>query len=344
VTPDYHYYDYRGAKDIASLYAQELYRLNPEVNALVSLQYAYNRYRLYDEKYLGTRFTVPYHFLNPRIGLNYNVTEHFQIYGNISRTSREPRLKNLYDAAEASTPASWGPVTPQFEVRSDGTYDFSKPLVKPESLVGLELGGGYMADRVRLGVNIYHMDFHNEIIKSGRLDRFGQPVTGNADRTLHQGIELTAEVGPFEYLTLQGNLCLSRNRLTRYTFYGSSGPVSLNGNTIAGFPSVLGNFRLSFEDGGVQAVLLVQHVGESYTDNFQNPGKSSPDPNRTLDAYTVVQAWLNYTLPTPFFGQSLELRLQVNNLLDEVYASHGEGADFFPAAGRNVFASVRFRL
>jgi iron complex outermembrane receptor protein len=344
VTPDYHYYEYRGAKDILSLYAHELYRLRPDLTLLLDLQYAYNRYRLYDERYVGTEFSVPYHFLNPRVGLNYNVTERIHVYTQFSRTSREPRLKNLYDAAEASTPASWGPVTPQFQQGAGGRYDFGNPLVKPETLFNIEFGAGYTSDRLRAAVNFYHMDFKDEIIKKGQLDRFGQPVTGNAEATLHQGIEVTAAVNPFEGLELSGNMTASKNRLQRYRVIEGGELLTLDGNTIAGFPDFLANARLTFQRDGFSAALLMQHVGEFYTDNFQNPRAGRADPNRTVDAYTVFHAWLGYRWDVQPAANEVEVRLQVNNLFDRIYATHGEGGSFFPAADRNVFASLRLNL
>ncbi len=35
------------------------------------------------------------------------------------------------------------------------------------------------------------MIFDNEIVKNGQVDRFGQPITGNVDQTIHKGIELS---------------------------------------------------------------------------------------------------------------------------------------------------------
>lgn len=344
VTPEYHYYEYRGGKRILSLYAREAYSLLPNITLLAHLQYVYNQYRLFDEKYIGTDFRVPYHFLNPRLGININVTERWNLVAHVSRTSREPRLKNLYDAAEASTPSSWGPVTPQFEVRPDGSYDFSQPLVKPESLLGLELGIGYVSSVFRASVNLYDMRFKNEIVKQGQLDRFGQPVTGNADRTVHQGLEVVAAVDPVDGATIEGNMTVSRNRLLRYDQYEGSTPVSLDGNTIAGFPEFLANVRATYRWEQLTVSLSLQHVGEFYTDNFQNPGAGRTDPTRTVDAYSVVHAWLTYELPTEPFGQSVEARLQITNLFNRIYASHGEGDQFFPAAERNIFASLRVRL
>jgi iron complex outermembrane receptor protein len=344
VTPDYHYYEYRGGKDIISLYAHELYNLRPDLTLQADLQYAYDRYRLFDEKYLNTDFSVPYHFLNPRIGLNYNINEKLNVYTEISRTSREPRLKNLYDAAEASTPASWRSVTPQFKTQPNGAYDFSNPLVKPEALVDIELGGGYAAKNFHVTANLFYMSFKNEIIKQGQLDRFGIPVTGNAGKTLHQGIELTAVALPFEGFELQGNATFSKNRLVKYTVYDETTAMSLDGNNIAGFPGFLANARATYRTERLTLSVSLQHVGKFYTDNFQNPAKGIEDPNRTVDAYTVVNAWLAYRLPVAASLRHVELRVQVNNLLNAIYASNGEGDEFYPAAERNAFASLRIDL
>lgn len=343
VTPGYHYYEYEGGKEIISLYGHELYHLAPDMTAQLDLQYVYNRYQLHREKYLGTDFSVPYHFLNPRLGVNYNLSENMNAYVQVARTAREPRLKNLYDAAEASTPATWGAVTPQFATTADGRYDFTNPLVRPERLTSIEFGGGYRTNTFHVGINVYFMDFTDEIIKSGRLDRFGQPVTGNAEKTLHQGIEFTASASPTSGLEITGNMTVSRNRLTKYTVYESGAPAVLDGNAIAGFPDFLANARATYRSGPWMASVSLQHVGDFFTDNLQNPGRGATDPSRTVDASTVMHAWLSYRTSV-LSAQELEFRFQATNLLNAIYASHGEGDDFFPAAERNLFASIRLKL
>jgi iron complex outermembrane receptor protein len=216
--------------------------------------------------------------------------------------------------------------------------------VKPEALVDLELGGGYISQQFRAGVNLFSMTFSNEIIKKGQLDRFGIPVTGNAEKTHHQGIEFTAAAGWNNALEMQANATLSRNRLVRYTAYDGDVPVSLDGNTIAGFPDMLANLRATYRNEWLTASLSLQHVGEFYTDNNQNPGTRTPDPGRTVNEYTVVHAWATLKLPAGSLARTLELQIQINNLFNRLYASHGEGDEFFPAAERNIFASLRFGL
>ena len=83
---------------------------------LGELQLAYHKYRLFDEKYVGTDFTIDDLFFNPRVGINYKPINPLNIYFSFARVSREPRLKEYYDAAESS-----GGEVPQFEVNPDGS-------------------------------------------------------------------------------------------------------------------------------------------------------------------------------------------------------------------------------
>ncbi len=337
VPRDYRYYDYNGAKDIISLYVHELYHFRPDLTLMLDLQYAYNRYRLYNEKFIGTDFSVPYHFVNPRVGLNFNIDMHWNTYLSLAYTSREPRLKNLYDAAEASTPPSWGAVVPQFALDATGGANFSRPLVKPESLFNIELGGGYRSDVVAMTANVYWMEFSDEIVKSGQVDRFGQPITGNADRTRHIGVELTGRAQFVDGLDLRMNATVSRNRFVRHTDYSTGMPVLLDDNPIAGFPDVLVNARVTYTAGDAVISMSGRYVGKQYTDNFRNEAN-------TVDPYVVSDAWIQYTFRNVMPNVDLEAKLQVNNVFDELYAAYGEGASFFVGAERNVFFNLAVNL
>ncbi len=332
-----HYYEYKGGKDIAAVFAQEQYQVSERVNIQGSVQYVFNRYRLFDEMYVGTDFTTDYHFVNPRLGVNYNIDERWNLYSSLSWTNRDPRLKNLYDAAESS-----GGETPQFAMSPDGRFDFTSPIVKPEQLLNLELGAGYITDGAKVLLNSYVMDFTDEIVKSGQLDRFGQPVTGNAEKTLHFGFELSAQLRLRYGFTLDVNGLLSHSRLDRYDVYeidGSGAPVvrSLDGNRIAGFPEKLANARLSWSDEGFSAALLWKYVGEQYTDNEQNE-------DNKVDAWSILNLALSYRSTALPWWKAVEARLSVNNIFDTLYAQSGEGNQFFVGAERNYFIDLAFEL
>jgi outer membrane receptor protein involved in Fe transport len=130
--------------------------------------------------------------------------------------------------------------------------------------------------------------------------------------------------------------------LVKYAAFENSVPVSLDGNTIAGFPDFLANVRATYRNESLTMSLSLQHVGGFYSDNFQSPGKA--DPGKTVDPYTVVNGWFSYRLNIEPIGREIEARFQVNNLFNVYYASHAEGDEFYPAALRNVFASLRIDL
>ncbi len=343
--PEFRYYDYKGAKWILSAYGTHYQRFADRWNLMTSIQVAHKRYRLFDEAFVGNDFSVPFTFINPKAGLNFNATDRLNAYFSLSRTSREPRLVNFYDAASSS----YG-VLPEFETGPGGLIDFSKPLTKPERLNNLETGAAYTGRRARGSINLFWMDFEDEIVKNGQLDQFGQPVTGNAESTLHKGIELSGALRPSETLVLQGNISLSRNTFQNYTVYDKGTPVSYDGNRIAGFPDLLGNLRATFEQGGLRASLALQYVGPQYTDNSQD-SRNDPTLRQSpgydalkVDAYTAVNLGFAYDLSRFTGATRFEIRLDINNLFDRLYETHGEGASFFPAATRNVFVWTKIDL
>lgn len=333
--PDYHFYNYNGAKDIISLYAHELYRLSDGLTLMGDLQIIRNRYALRNEKFLGNDFSVPYVFVNPRAGLNYNIDDAWNCYLSLAYTSHEPRLKNLY-AAEFS----WDGETPQFKADTAGgviRYDYTSPLVKPEHLFDAELGMRCGTADARLSANVYWMEFNDELVKSGQVDMFGQPVTGNAKRTRHIGVEFEGVVTAAGMFTLSGNLTLSRNKIVSYNYFLSETVISvLDGNPIAGFPDVVGNFRLTARSENLSASIAGRYIGAFHTDNFNNEAY-------TTDAALVFNGQVLCTLPR-VEGVELTLRGEVRNIFNALYLAGGEGNAFFPAAERNYLFGVTVHL
>ncbi len=334
--PDYHFYEYNGVRDIFSVYAHEMYRITGDLTFMGSLQMVRNRYGIRNEKYLGNQFDVPYFFANPRFGLNYNMSDEASAYVSLGYTSREPTMRDLYAAED-----SYFGATPEFRV-ADTTggrvrYDFADPLAKPERLLDVEIGGRYTSQSLQGTLSLYWMEFADELVKSGRVDIFGQPVTGNAPRSRHLGVELEGAAALPWNLRLSGNVAMSYNRLIQYSIINDAGVmVTLDGNPVAGFPDLLGNLRLTYRDDRFTGSLAVKYVGPFYTDNFKNAD------NRN-DAYTVCNAEFLYSLPA-VAGTGIELRAEVRNIFNALYFLGGEGNAFFPAAERNFVFGAKLRI
>ncbi|MBI5214706.1 MAG: TonB-dependent receptor [Ignavibacteriae bacterium] len=339
--PDYHFYEYNGEKDIVSLYAHELYRLDSNLTLMGDLQFVYNRYGIANEKFLNNSFSMPYSFVNPRIGINYNFHPEWNGYISLAYTSREPRLKNLYAAEDQW----WSWQGPQFESDTTGgtmKYNFDKPLVKPERLFDVEVGVAYQTADAQVTANLFWMEFTDELVKNGQVDMFGQPVTGNAERTRHIGLEFDGVAKMNDEVSLSGNLTISQNNLVRFsTFKDASGndltvPFSLDGNSIAGFPDVLCNLRATYNYEGVTSSLVAKYVGSFFTDNFENGMNKN-------DEYTVINFEFLYQMPE-VLGMEFNLRGEVRNLLNKLYLMSGEGDKFFPAAERSYLVGVTVNL
>lgn len=341
--PDYHFYEYNGKKNMFSFFMHELFKPNEKLTLMGDLQLVRILYGIENEKYLANNFELSYFFANPRFGINYNISDKWNSYISLGYTSREPRLKNLY-AAEYS---AFGD-TPQFRAdTSDGKlrYDYTKPFAKPEHLLDIELGVVFNRPDVYLSANLYWMEFTDELVKSGQVDIFGQPVTGNAERTRHFGFEFDGVVTLLENFGISGNFTISQNKLIKYQVYIESedsagnkiySQSDLSNNPIAGFPDALGNLRFSYRDDLLTMSLIAKYVGSFYTDNFKN------EKNKN-DAYTVFNTEILYKLPR-IFGSDFTIRGEVRNIFNQLYFSNGEGNAFFPAAERNYIIGLTANL
>ncbi|NBO68906.1 MAG: TonB-dependent receptor [Bacteroidetes bacterium] len=367
--PDFTIYEYNGMRTILSAFTREEYQVNDKFMIQGEVQLVHHDYGIEHEK-AGNRFTkyvksdgssiengeqvfaIRYLFANPRMGFRYTLTENDHVIGSLAYTSREPRMNNLYAASDSYFGAK--PLFEQIAINDTLLgYDFTKPLVKPESMLNLELGWRHASEQHQFGITLYAMEFFNELVKSGRLDIFGAPIDGNAPRTRHIGIELEGmeciTVWGQHCIELSGNMTIGYNRIIDMNYFTNDGvSISLNGNRIAGFPDFMSMIRLGYRTNSSGLSCTMRHVGSFRSDNFDDELHSNTKliddlrnsfngyyADNIVDAYTVFGLDADHTIKGiggPF--QSLRLRLQVINVLDSLYASGAEGKEFFPGQRR----------
>jgi outer membrane receptor protein involved in Fe transport len=81
----------------------------------------------------------------------------------------------------------------------------------------------------------------------------------------------------------------------------------------------------------------MQHVGKQYTDNLKNE-------INTVDAYTVFNGMIGYNLQKLIGRNGFNFQLHFRNIFNTIYASHGEGDQFFPGAERQLFSNLKIEL
>lgn len=374
--PDYKFYYNEGERDIFSLFIGERYNISDKLTISADAQLVRQTYRIANIKrgndYMkflsingdtvggngGSLFDINYIFINPRFGLNYLLTENMNLYTSLAYTSREPRMKNLYNADEAYLGS-----IPRFvsdSVNGSIGYDFTKPLVKPESMLDFEVGWNLKEENFNIGLNFYWMEYFDELVSTGIVDIWGRPIDGNVPRTRHIGVEFQGTAllmkNSSGEIKLSANATYSQNKIVEFDFITNAmDTISLEGNPVGGFPDLMANLRLSYSKDDFYFSLLGRYVGEFRTDNYGDlisdvriqthlANEWNVYVDNKLDAYFVIDADLSYTFKNILTLPSLKIQAKVNNVFNNLYAAYGIGKAFFPAAERSFVLGIELGI
>ena len=251
-------------------------------------------------------------FFNPKAGFSWRFSPRWTAYGYLGVAQREPNR----DDYTQSTPAS-------------------RPL--PERLLDAESGLRGQGSRWTASLNLYWMQYRNQLVLNGRINDVGAYIRSNVPRSRRVGIEAEASLRAHERLTLSGNVCLSQNRVEEFAEYvdvwddGSQRQVQHRRTDLAFSPRVLSRAEATCRLWGkkslrpaaaapafqhvLQATLSAKHVGQQYLDNTSNVLARLP-------AYTFADLRLNYDWWLSG-GQQLGLVVSVLNLFDARYSANG---------------------
>lgn len=336
--PDYEYYRNTGKKLDYNLYLKANYRLSATLNAYLDLQYRGIDYTIEgsDDK-AGDNVQVDkkWDFFNPKAGLNYQKNGH-NAFASFAIANREPNRDNFTEAAPHERPTH-------------------------ETLYDYEAGYSYSHPRFQAGLNLYFMDYNNQLILTGQISEIGEALTSNIKDSYRAGIELTAGVKITDWLSWNGNATFSRNKIKNFTevienYDAGWSPIEgqevlhneMGTTNIAFSPDLTGSsvFDLQWKD--FSAGFISQYVGRQYMDNTSAKARS-------IDPYFINSLRLGYTFH-PAFMKEIAVDVTVNNLFNEKYETNGwvysamVGGErytedgYFTQAGTHAMARVSFRF
>jgi len=307
----YQYYDSDARKLDGNVYVKAAYRFHPQWQAFADIQYRHVAYKtdgindkFYEEggRYYNQPLDIDekYDFLNPKAGISWTDGPH-HAYASVAMSHREPQRDNFTD-------------------------NYKYPFPKAERLLDYELGYSYSTRTLRLGANLYYMDYTDQFVQTGELSEIGEALTTNIRDSYRMGVELTAAWDLCPLLTLEGNAALSRNKLKDFTEMASVNweeefrPIHYDNATLAFSPSAILNGFIDFHWRGLKATWHTNFVSRQYLDNTQNS-------DRALPAYSATDLHLSYTVKPSLFGASFfreaVIGFNVGNLFDRHYASSG---------------------
>ena len=319
------YYEGFGTKTDGNIYAKAnwrvLHRGREKLTLYGDLQYRMVDYKIWGDNeetsILGATEAIDkhntWHFFNPKAGLTYDNAGH-RLSATFAMANREP-TRNNFVANTASTDP------------------------KPEKLLDYELGYNYTSAGVlksgyampwTVGLNLYLMDYDNQLITTGDVSSVGYLITTNVKDSYRAGVEFQFGVEWTKWFAWKGNLTWSRNRWKDASQW----------RTISFSPDWTAGNIFSFHVAGFNADLQTLVVSSQFLGNTE-------DANAKLDAYTVTNLMMTYTLPFQKLRNAhnipdITLKCQINNLFDTKYVNNG-GTDgtyvwYFPQAGINVHA------
>lgn len=332
VGPDHQYYDNRGLKSEVSPFIRANYSIFKGVNLYADMQYRFIDYQIkgIDDDQRVVTMERRYHFLNPKGGVTVDLSAGSQAFISYAIAHREPRRNNFTDARPGQLP-------------------------RPETLRDLEAGYRFSSSILATEINLYWMDYTDQLVLTGEINDVGSPVMVNIPDSYRAGVELAVKLTPVRRLSWDVNLTLSRNRVRDFIEYvddwdtGEQRAIPLGETHLSFSPSIIAGSRITWLAGGVLKVSFdTKLVGSQYIDN-------SSDSDRMLDPYLVNNLNISYPFKWQDAGEG-SLFLQVNNIFNEqyetnawVYSYYYDGIryktdGYFPQAGVNFMVGLNIDL
>ncbi len=294
-----------------------------KITLFADIQYRYAQFTYQSDK--NTPIVVQlvnWQFINPKGGISYSLKGNHVIYVSVGNTSREPARNDMfagYDNIDSLNYLEVGKLN----------------RVKPESVTDIEAGIKLLFQKLKLDLNIYDMEFKNEIAAIGQLSYIGLPLRKNVASSYRRGIELNMTAEPTSKLSLETQANLSTNRIKKYTTDYDS--ITYSNVQPLLTPQIIINQTVNYAfTKWMKAEVSGRYISQSFLDNSNN--KNFTTPASLVFNASVCINFLKYH----------SINFLVNNLTNQKYYTSGYIQDaqpyYFAMATRNYFVTLKLRF
>ena len=292
VPKNYRFYDNNAVKKDYSAYAKWTEKLTSNWQTFVDLQvrsvdYTINGFRSNPDLDLNNNYT----FFNPKAGVTWS-NKNMQAYLSYGRAAKEPNRDDFESSAAQ--------------------------LARPEKLNDFETGFDYKTSKIAWGVNLYYMQYKDQLVLTGKINDVGAYTRTNIPNSYRAGVEFTGKAQLNKWLSASANLTLSKNKVKNFTEYiddydnGGQQTKLYNEADIAFSPSAISAYAINiipFKNAEIN--VMGKYVSKQYLDN-------TSQESRSLKSFYVQDVKLNYSLK-----KTALLFFQVNNLFSKKYEPNG---------------------
>lgn len=315
-------YANRGVKRDAAAFAKGTWRRGPwSVGGDVNVRYVHFLYQPSSNAGIHPQ-PVTWSFVNPKVGARWDNGGPLAWYATAGRSWREPARSDLLAGADDINAQNINDLLPFSRVHAEKVDDYETGVVWRQ-------GGSAWT------LNVFDMEFHNEIAPIGKIALTGAPLRKNVPSSYRRGVELDGAFHLGAGDLLEGNATVMQARISEYD--DESAGATYRDIAPLLTPPLTANVRWSHEagrlaGGAVRTSLAGRHVGAMNLANDGNAALSVPP-------YSMLDASLGWETA------ATSVRLDVHNLLNAgAYAAgytDGSRRYLFPIATRNLLVTVR---
>lgn len=297
-------YQNTGYKNETSFFTKVSYRFK-RVTFFSDVQY---RYVNFDYKGSVALPRLDWHFINPKAGLSVAIKPNSTIYYSVGYTGREPTRNDMFGGND--------------DLLADSLDNAILSNTKPEFVLNHELGFRYQNKNLNFNVNLYYMDFKNEIVLDGKFGPNGLALTNNVEQSFRTGLELSVNYKVSKHFSLTNNSSFNYSRIKEQT--EKFIPILT--------PPIIINQEAVFSKNNLAIALTARYQHHSFID-FANEEK--------VNSYFLLNSRVSYSI------KSFQFSLFLNNITNAKYFNHGyvdfDGSKkYFVQALINFYASIQY--
>ncbi len=253
---------------------------------------------------------LEWNFINPKAGLSATFNSNSTLYYSVGYTGREPTRNDMFGGND--------------DLLADSLGNPILANTKPEYVLNHELGFRLKNNKLNLNVNLYYMDFKNEIVLDGKFGPNGLALTNNVEQSFRTGVEMSLTYKVNKHLSLVNNSAFNYSQIKENSEVFKpilTSPIIIYQEAI-------------FNKNNFAVVLSARYQYRSYID-FAN--------SETVKSYVLLNSRVTYQY------QKFQFSLFLNNITNAKYFNHGyvdfDGSKkYFVQAPTNFYSSIQYNF